>query len=80
MNKDISIIKLILEYIESILRTQKRFGNDVSVFKSDTFSMRHLAHKSEPCGIKNRAIWHLPFPHKRWYYFTIKLAWKPILR
>ena len=35
MNKDIGIIKLILEYIESILGTQKRFGNDVLVFKSD---------------------------------------------
>jgi len=39
MNKDIGIIRLILEYlileyIESILRTQKRFGNDLSVFKS----------------------------------------------
>jgi len=35
MNKDIGIIKLILKYIESILKTQKSFGNDVSVFRAD---------------------------------------------
>ncbi len=35
MNKDIGIIKLILEYIESIIRTQNRFGNDASIFSSD---------------------------------------------
>ena len=35
MNKNIGIIKLILEHIESIFKTQKRFGNDVLVFQSD---------------------------------------------
>jgi uncharacterized protein with HEPN domain len=35
MDKDIRIIKHILEHIESIYKTQKRFGSDISVFISD---------------------------------------------
>ena len=35
MDKDISIIKHILEHIESIFKTQKRFGSDIAVFISD---------------------------------------------
>jgi len=32
--------------------------------------MSHVVQKSEPCGIKKRAIWHLPFLYKRWYNFS----------
>jgi uncharacterized protein with HEPN domain len=35
MDKDIGIIKHILEHIENIYNTQKRFGYDISVFISD---------------------------------------------
>jgi len=36
--------------------------------------MSHMAHKNAPCGIKNRAIWHLPFSYKYWYNFLIDMA------
>ena len=32
MDKDIGIIKHILEHIENIFKTQKRFGSDISIF------------------------------------------------
>jgi uncharacterized protein with HEPN domain len=35
MDKDIGIIKHILEHIENIFKAQKRFGSDISVFISD---------------------------------------------
>jgi uncharacterized protein with HEPN domain len=35
MDKDINIIKHILEHIENILKSQKRFGSDISIFISD---------------------------------------------
>jgi uncharacterized protein with HEPN domain len=35
MDKDIGIIKHILEHIEDIIKAQKRFGSDISVFTSD---------------------------------------------
>ena len=35
MDKDISIIKHILEHIDNIFKTQKRFGGDIAVFISD---------------------------------------------
>jgi len=35
MDKDIGIIKHILEHIENIFKTQKRFGSDIAVFISD---------------------------------------------
>ena len=35
MDKDIRIIKQIIEHIENALKTQKRFGGDYSVFVSD---------------------------------------------
>jgi len=35
MDKDINIIKHILEHIENIFKSQKRFGGDISVFISD---------------------------------------------
>jgi hypothetical protein len=31
--------------------------------------MSHVAQKNEPSGIKNRAVWHLPFLYKYWYNF-----------
>jgi len=34
--------------------------------------MSHVAHKNEPCGIKNRAIWHLPFLNKYCYNYSHK--------
>ena len=35
MDKDINIIKHILEHIENIFKSQERFGGDISVFISD---------------------------------------------
>jgi len=35
MNKDISIIKHIIEHIENIYNTQKRFGSEYKIFVSD---------------------------------------------
>ena len=35
MDKNISIIKHIIEHIENIINAQKRFGNDISIFVSD---------------------------------------------
>jgi len=35
MDKNISILKHILEHIENIFKAQKRFGNDSSIFFSD---------------------------------------------
>jgi len=35
MDKDIGIVKHIIEHIESIYKTQKRFGSDISAFVSD---------------------------------------------
>jgi len=35
MDKDIEIIKRIIEYIENVRNTQKRFGNEYKIFISD---------------------------------------------
>jgi len=35
MDKDRNIIKHIIEHIENIFKTQKRFGGDIAVFISD---------------------------------------------
>jgi len=35
MNKDIEIIKLIIEHIENVQNSQKRFGNEYTVFALD---------------------------------------------
>jgi uncharacterized repeat protein (TIGR02543 family) len=32
--------------------------------------MSHLVQKNVPRGIKNRAVWHLPFLYKWWYNFS----------
>jgi len=35
MDRDARIIKHIIEHIENVLNTQKRFGNDINVFAAD---------------------------------------------
>jgi len=35
MDKDTSIIKHIIEHIENVIHTQKRFGNDIKTFVAD---------------------------------------------